>query len=77
MKKEDFYRELIECMEIDPVDMTEETVFRELEDFDSMAIMSIVAFADEKFGKTLAAEQLKNMKTVGDLMELIGRENFE
>ena len=77
MKKEDFYRELIECMEIDPVDITEETVFRELEDFDSMAIMSIVAFADEKFGKTLAAEQLKNMKTVGDLMELIGREHFE
>jgi len=77
MEKEIFFKELLECMEIDPVDITEDTVFRQLEDFDSMAIMSIVAFADEKFGKTLAAEQLKEMKTVGDLMELIGREHFE
>ncbi len=77
MEKEIFFKELLECMEIDPVDITEDTVFRQLEDFDSMAIMSIVAYADEKFGKTLAAEQLKEMKTVGDLMELIGREHFE
>jgi acyl carrier protein len=77
MKKQNFFVELVECMEIDPVDLTEETVFRELEDFDSMAVMSIVAFADEKFGKTLAADQLKNMKTVGDLMKLIGLEHFE
>ena len=77
MEKEIFFKELLECMEIDPVDITEDTVFRQLEDFDSMAIMSIVAYADEKFGKTLAAAQLKEMKTVGDLMELIGREHFE
>jgi len=77
MKKADFFKELVECMEIDPVDIDEDTVFKELEDFDSMAIMSIVAFADEKFGQTLAAEQLKNMKTVGDLMQLIGTEHFE
>jgi acyl carrier protein len=77
MKKEDFFQELVECMEIEPVDIDEETVFRELEDFDSMAVMSIVAFADEKFGETLTAEQLKEMKTVRDLMELIGMDHFE
>jgi acyl carrier protein len=77
MKKEDFFQELVECMEIEPVDLGEETVFRELEDFDSMAVMSIVAFADEKFGETLTAEQLKEMKTVRDLMELIGLHHFE
>jgi acyl carrier protein len=77
IKKATFFGELLECMEIEPVDIDEDTVFRELEDFDSMAVMSIVAYADEKFGKTLAAEQLKDMKTVRDLMELIGMENFE
>lgn len=77
MKKDIFFEELLECMEIDPVDINEDTVFRELEDFDSMAVMSIVAYADEKFGKTLPAEQLQEMKTVRDLMELIGMENFE
>ena len=77
MKKNDFFQELVECMEIEPVDIDEDTVFRDLEDFDSMAVMSIVAFADEKFGETLTAEQLKNMKTVRDLMELIGMDHFE
>jgi acyl carrier protein len=77
MEKDTFFEELLECMEIEPVDIDEDTVFRELEDFDSMAVMSIVAYADEKFGKTLAAEQLQDMKTVRDLMELIGMEHFE
>jgi acyl carrier protein len=77
MKKKDFFQELVECMEIEPVDIDEDTVFKDLEDFDSMAVMSIVAFADENFGETLTAEQLKNMKTVRDLMELIGMDHFE
>jgi acyl carrier protein len=77
MEKDIFFEELLECMEIEPVDINEDTVFRELEDFDSMAVMSIVAYADEKFEKTLSAEQLQDMKTVRDLMELIGMEHFE
>ena len=77
MKKEVFFEELIEEMEIDPVDINEGTVFRELEDFDSMAVMSIVAFVDEKFGETLSAEQLQSMRTVNDLMVLIGMQHFE
>lgn len=77
IKKEDFFKDLIECMEIDPVDLKENTVFRTMEDFDSMAIMSIVAYTDEKFGETLSAEELGNMVTVSDLMKLIGMEHFE
>jgi acyl carrier protein len=77
IKKDIFFEELLECMDIDPVDISETTVFSELEDFDSMAIMSIVAYVDEKFEKTMAAEELKKVKTVKDLMELIGMEHFE
>jgi acyl carrier protein len=77
MKKDEFFKELLECMEIEPVALNEETVFKELEDYDSMAVMSIVAFADEKFGAVLAAEDLEKMVTVGDLMALIGPGHFE
>ena len=77
LKKDVFFEELLECMDIDPVDINETTVFRELEDFDSMAIMSIVAYVDEKFDKTMAADELQKVKTVKDLMELIGMEHFE
>ena len=77
MKKDTFFEELLESMDIDPVEINETTVFRELEDFDSMAIMSIVAYVDEKFEKTMAAEELQKVKTVKNLMELIGMEHFE
>ena len=77
MKKNIFFEELLECMDIAPVEISETTVFRELEDFDSMAIMSIIAYVDEKFAKIMATQELLKVKTVRDLMELIGMENFE
>lgn len=77
MEKNIFFEELLECMEIDPVEINENTVFIELEDFDSMAILSIIAFVDEKFEKTMSTEELQKVKTVRDLMELIGMEHFE
>ena len=49
----------------------------ELKDFDSMSVMSLVAFADETFGKPLTADKLQGMATVKDLMALIGLEQFE
>ena len=77
MKKDTFFEELLEWMEIEPVDINEDTVFRELKDFDSMSVMSIVAYSHEKFGKPLSAEQLQKMNTVRDLMELIGIDYFD
>lgn len=77
MKKDEFFAGLLECMEIEPVELSEDSVFKELEDYDSMAVMSIVAFADEKFGAVLAAEELEKMVTVKDLMDLIGPEHFD
>lgn len=77
MRLDSFFSELVECMEIGPVKLTEESVFKEFEGFDSMAILSIVALVDENFGKTLDTDSLQNMVTVHDLIELIGREHFE
>ncbi len=67
----------MEWMEIESVDINENTVFKELKDFDSLSVMSIVAYSNEKFGKALSAVQLQKMKTVRDLMELIGIDNFD
>lgn len=77
MKKDTFFEELLEWMEIESVDINENTVFKELKDFDSLSVMSIVAYSNEKFGKALSAVQLQKMKTVRDLMELIGIDNFD
>ena len=62
MKKDIFFEELLECMEIESVDINEDTVFYELEEFDSMAEMSIVAYADEKFEKNCRQNNYKIWK---------------
>lgn len=77
MKKEEFYEILVDALELEDVAVNEGTVFAELEDYDSMAVMSIIAMADEHFEKKFSSEQLRNMKSVADLMDMIGKDQFE
>jgi acyl carrier protein len=77
MKKQDFYNELIEFLEFEPVELTEDTELKSLEGYDSMAVMSLIAFCDEKFTKKINAQQIQSLTTVASLMEFLGKENFE
>ena len=77
MKKVDFYNELIEYLELEPVQLSEETAFKSIKGYDSMAVMSLIAFCDEKFGKKINAQQIQQLTTVGSLMNFLGKELFE
>lgn len=52
-------------------DVTVDTLLSEVEAYDSLAILSIVALADKEYGKTLKASDLVNVKTVQELISLI------
>jgi acyl carrier protein len=56
--------------------LTLDTKFEDLSFFDSMAIMMIIAFVDEHFRQTISSKQLNEMKTVGDLISIIGLHRF-
>jgi len=49
---------------------------KDYEEFDSMAIMSLVAFVHKNFGKQFNARQLNQIDTVESLVELIGSDSF-
>lgn len=76
MKKEEFLNLLKEALEFQDVDLQPSTDLTTIEAYDSMSVMSIIAFVDENFSKRLSAKQLSTIKTVDSLMELIGMENF-
>jgi acyl carrier protein len=76
MKKLDFYNELIDFLEFEPVTLTENTELKSLDGYDSMAVMSLIAFCDEKFSKKINAREIQNLTTVGSLMDFLGKENF-
>ena len=78
MKKDEFYEKVTELLDLeDNTTLSETTDLRNFEEFDSLAIMSSVAFADQQFSRRLSGAQLNKVTTVGSLMDIIGREYFD
>lgn len=76
MKKQDFVAELSELLEYDG-NLTVDTNLAELEEYDSLAIMSLVALIFSKFKKKISGQSLANVTKVSVLIELIGNDCFE
>lgn len=61
---------LEEMFEVDAGALTPETALDKLQ-WDSMAMLSLVALADKQFGKRLSGSQLKASKTIQDLLDVM------
>jgi acyl carrier protein len=77
MKKNDFVKQLTEYCEFEDQGFNLDTPFKSIEGYDSMAVMAMIAFTDEKFNKKLTAQQLMKLTDFKSLIVLIGEENFE
>ena len=76
MNTQDFLLKLQEELE-EEVTLQPETNLKSLESYDSLALLTIIAFVDENFNKKVEAKHFKDIKTIDDLMIVIGKENFE
>ncbi|WP_250253769.1 phosphopantetheine-binding protein [Chryseobacterium sp. Marseille-Q3244] len=76
MKTSVFLEKLQEELE-ENQSLSKETKLKDLENYDSISLLSVIAFVDENFDQQLDPDQFKNMETVSDLMNIIGLENFE
>jgi acyl carrier protein len=77
MNKHEFCKKLQESLEINSMELTEKTVLKEVEEYDSMSVMGIIAFTDEHFGVKLTAKQLSSITDIKSLINLIGADKFE
>ena len=79
MKKEEFIGELKDALEIEDEDkqITLETDLRDLEEYDSLCVLAIIAMIDKNFGKQIPSSDFVKITTVSSLMNLIGIEHFE
>jgi len=71
----EFLVQLADLIEIEDK-LSLDTNLKDYEEFDSMAIMSLVAFVHKNFGKQFNARQLNQVETVESLVELIGKDSF-
>jgi acyl carrier protein len=77
MKKHEFVNQLSEYCEFENKNFTLDTLLKTIDGYDSLTIMSIIAFIDENFKMRLTALQLREITDFKSLILLIGIDKFE
>ncbi len=72
MEKNDFLRELENILELEPNTLKGGESLEETGVWDSLGVVSFMAFADEKLGLVLQADKISASKTIEDLIGLLG-----
>ena len=62
-----------EELELDDLVLSDETTADDVEEWDSLSILSIIATLSEKYNISLSSEDIKKVRTVSDLVELIDK----
>jgi len=60
-----------EIMELDDGSLSMKDELDTYEEWDSLAVLSFIAVMDSRFGKTIKTHDMKNVKTVEDICNLI------
>lgn len=75
MKTQNFLELLVEELELEnPLALTSN--LKELEEWDSMTAMLLIGVVSNEFGKTLTADDIKELTTVQSLVDKIGVQHF-
>lgn len=62
---------LAEIMDLSPDALSPDTVLEELDEWDSIALISFIAMMDDEFGKVVKGTEVKEKKTVAELMAMM------
>ena len=72
MSLEKFIENFEEAVEdIEPGSLTAETAYRELEEWDSLAVLTVIAMVDAEYNVRLKADALKSCETLEALFALV------
>ena len=69
MNKEEFLVALQDILQCDAV-LSEDAVLADLEEWDSLSIMTLIAFFDKNLGRQVRFDELKTCRQVRDIMAL-------
>lgn len=72
MKPEEFVRLFAEQFDDTPAEtFTTDTDFKSLDEWSSLTALSIIAMVDEEYDKRLTGAELRSVKTIGELYNLV------
>ena len=62
---------LEDMLELEDGDLTVDTALEDIDEYDSMAKLSLIVLMDDEFGVKLTGEKIKGFNTVGDIVALM------
>jgi len=65
---------LEETLELDEGALTADTVLADVDEYDSMAKLSLIVMMDDEFGVKLTGDVIKGFETVGDILKLMNKD---
>ena len=72
MEINDFIKNLADLYdEVDLLEFTPETKFKEFDEWSSLTSLSIVAMAEDEYGITLKGDDIRNATTVKELFDIV------
>ena len=61
-----------EMLDVEEGSLNAETRLDDIENWDSMAVISLIALVDEHFNKPLSASQIRKFKTIQYILDYMG-----
>lgn len=71
MLAKEFIEKFAEAIEVEASELTNETEFRSLNEWDSMAYLSVIAMIDEEYDMQIEQLEFKKLHTLQALMDYI------
>lgn len=71
MNVQEFIEKFAEAIDIEATELTAETEFRTLAEWDSVAYISVIAMMDEEYDIQIEMATFKTLKTLGTIAEYI------
>ena len=62
---------LEETLEIDEGTLTEDTLLEDVDEYDSMAKLSLIVMMDDEFDVKLTGDMIRGFQTVGDILAVM------
>lgn len=77
MKKNEFIKQLAEFCEFDSAQISVDTELRSIDGYDSLAIMSMIAFLHKNYNIKITSKQISELTDFNSLIDLLGSDNFD
>lgn len=71
MSKEEKIALLVEIMDLEDGDLSEDTILEEIDEWDSLSKLSLIALAKKQFNIVLKTETIKSFVTVKDICDYL------